>query len=83
MYPRAQTTIVWAHVACTMDHLQPLVALAAMGVGMYMVVAGELWVRGGGIIVNGGGHCRGLGIRAEFGRRREMESKNESKNDTR
>jgi hypothetical protein len=38
-------------------------------------------VREGGVIVDGGGHCKGLGIGAEFERMRKMESKNGSEND--
>jgi hypothetical protein len=38
-------------------------------------------VREGGVIIDGGGHCKGLGVRAEFERIRKMESENDSEND--
>ena len=68
-----------------MDCVQLLAALAAVGVGVGMVVAGgdrvvELVEVGGGIIVDGG-HCKGLCVRAEFERMRKMGSENESEND--
>jgi hypothetical protein len=38
-------------------------------------------VREGGVIIDGGGHCKGLGVAAEFERTRKMESENGSEND--
>jgi hypothetical protein len=43
--------------------------------------SGGRGVREGGIIIDAGGHCKGLGIGAEFERTRKMESENGSEND--
>jgi hypothetical protein len=38
-------------------------------------------VRKGGVVVDGGGHCKELGVGTEFERMRKMESENGSEND--